>query len=380
MQDLADTARALVAPGKGILAADESTTTIKKRFDAIGVDNTEANRRAYREMLFRTPGIAKFISGVILYDETIRQKAADGTPLVKILRDQGILPGIKADIGAKPLAFSPNEVVTEGLDGLRERLAEYRELGAVFSKWRAVIAIGDGMPTPYCIEVNAHALGRYAALSQEQGIVPMVEPEVLMDGGHTIERCYEVELATLREVFSQLAAQRVQLEGTLLKASMVLSGKDARNRASPDEVARYTVDCFRQSVPAAVPGIVFLSGGQGDEEATVNLDAINRYAAKVRAPWELSLSYGRSLQAAPQKAWSGTAENVSAAQRAFFHRAKLTAAARVGQYTPEMERETVAVYLGRRGRFECWHRQSRTNGWRADPERERDSDEPEDPS
>jgi len=343
MQDLADTARALVAPGKGILAADESTTTIKKRFDAIGVDNTEANRRAYREMLFRTPGIAKFISGVILYDETIRQKAADGTPLVKILRDQGILPGIKADIGAKPLAFSPNEVVTEGLDGLRERLAEYRELGAVFSKWRAVIAIGDGMPTPYCIEVNAHALGRYAVLSQEQGIVPMVEPEVLMDGGHTIERCYEVELATLREVFSQLAAQRVQLEGILLKASMVLSGKDARNRASPDEVARYTVDCFRQSVPAAVPGIVFLSGGQGDEEATVNLDAINRYAAKVRAPWELSFSYGRGLQAAPQKAWSGKAENVSAAQRAFFHRAKLTAAARVGQYTPEMERETVAV-------------------------------------
>jgi len=265
------------------------------------------------------------------------------TPLVKILRDQGILPGIKADIGAKPLAFSPNEVVTEGLDGLRERLAEYRGLGAVFSKWRAVIAIGDGIPTPYCIEVNAHALGRYAALSQEQGIVPMVEPEVLMDGDHTIERCYEVELATLREVFAQLGAQRVQLGGMLLKASMVLSGKTARNRASPDEVARYTVDCFRESVPAAVPGIVFLSGGQGDEEATVNLDAINRYAAKVRAPWELSFSYGRGLQAAPQKVWSGKAENVSAAQRAFVHRAKLTAAARVGQYTPEMEREPVSV-------------------------------------
>jgi fructose-bisphosphate aldolase class I len=343
MQDVADIARALVAPGRGILAADESTSTIKKRFDAIGVENTEADRRAYREMLFRTPGISQFISGVILYDETIRQKAADGTPLVKILRDQGILPGIKADIGAKPLAFSPNEVVTDGLDGLRERLAEYRELGAVFSKWRAVIAIGQGIPTPYCIEVNAHALARYAALSQEQKIVPMVEPEVLIDGDHTIERCYEVELATLREVFAQLATQRVRLEGMLLKASMVLSGKDARNRATPDEVARYTVDCFRESVPAAVPGIVFLSGGQGDEEATVNLDAINRYAAKVGAPWELSFSYGRGLQAAPQKVWSGKPENVPAAQRAFFRRAKLTAAARAGEYSPEMEKETVSV-------------------------------------
>jgi fructose-bisphosphate aldolase, class I len=343
MHDLAEVARSLVAPGKGILAADESTSTIKKRFDAIGVENTEANRRAYRELLFRTPGLAEFISGVILYDETIRQKAADETPLVKILRDQGILAGIKADIGAKPLAFSPNEVVTEGLDGLRERLGEYRGLGAVFSKWRAVIAIGEGIPTRYCIDVNAHALARYAALSQEQKLVPMVEPEVLMDGNHTIERCYEVELATLREVFAQLASQRVQLEGMLLKASMVLSGKEARNRASPDEVARYTVDCFRESVPAAVPGIVFLSGGQGDEEATVNLDAINRYAAKVGAPWELSFSYGRGLQAAPQKVWSGKPENVPAAQRAFFHRAKLTAAARMGTYSAEMERETVSV-------------------------------------
>ena len=268
MGDLAETARVLVAPGKGILAADESTSTIKKRFDAIGVENTEPNRRSYRELLFRTPRIDQFISGVILYDETIRQKAADGTPLVKILKDQGILPGIKADVGAKPLAFSPAEVVTEGLDGLRERLAEYRELGAVFSKWRAVITIGDGIPTPYCIEANAHALARYAALSQDQKIVPMVEPEVLMDGDHTIDRCLEVSLATLREVFAQLARQRVQLEGMLLKASMVLSGKDASNRASPDEVARYTVNCFKESVPAAVPGIVFLSGGQSDEEAT----------------------------------------------------------------------------------------------------------------
>jgi len=343
MGDLAETAGALVAPGKGILAADESTSTIKRRFEAIGVENTEPNRRAYRELLFRTPGIAQFISGVILYDETIRQTAADGTPLVKILKDQGILPGIKVDIGAKPLAFSTGEVVTEGLDGLRERLIEYRELGAVFSKWRAVITIGNGIPTPYCIEANAHALGRYAALSQEQRIVPMVEPEVLMDGTHSIERCYEISLATLREVFAQLAAQRVQLEGMLLKASMVLSGKDAANRASPDEVARYTVTCFRESVPAAVPGIVFLSGGQSDEEATVNLDAINRYAAKAGAPWQLSFSYGRGLQAAPQKAWSGKAENVSAAQRAFFHRAKLTAAARMGRYSPAMEKESVAA-------------------------------------
>ena len=343
MGDLAQTASALVASGKGILAADESTSTIKKRFDAIGVENTEPNRRAYRELLFRTPGIAQFISGVILYDETIRQKAADGTPLVKILKDQGILPGIKADVGAKPLAFSPAEVVTEGLDGLRERLIEYRELGAVFSKWRAVITIGDGIPTPYCIETNAHALARYAALSQEQMIVPMVEPEVLMDGDHTIDRCLEVSLATLREVFAQLARQRVQLEGMLLKASMVLSGKDASNRASPDEVARNTINCFKESVPAAVPGIVFLSGGQSDEEATVNLDAINRYAAKVGAPWQLSFSYGRGLQAAPQKAWSGKAENVTAAQHAFFHRAKLTAAARMGRYSPAMEKESVAA-------------------------------------
>jgi fructose-bisphosphate aldolase, class I len=343
MPAIDDVSRALVAPGKGILAADESTTTIKKRFEAIGVENTEPNRRAYRELLFRTKGIAQFISGVILYDETIRQKAADGTPLVKILKDQGIMPGIKVDTGAKPLALSPGEVVTEGLDGLRERLMEYRDLGAVFSKWRAVIAIAEGLPTPYCLHVNAHALARYAALSQEQKIVPMVEPEVLMDGDHTIERCYEVELATLREVFAQLAKQRVRLEGMLLKASMVLSGKDAPNRAGPDEVARYTVDCFKESVPAAVPGIVFLSGGQSDEEATVNLDAINRYAAKVGAPWQLSFSYGRGLQAAPQRAWSGKAENVSPAQRAFFHRAKLTSAARRGEYSPAMEREPVAV-------------------------------------
>ncbi len=341
---LAETARALVAPGKGILAADESTGTIKKRFESIGVANTEDNRRAYRELLFRAKGASSYISGVILYDETIRQKAADGTPLVKVLKDQGVMPGIKVDTGAKPLARAPaGETVTEGLDGLRERFTEYRELGAVFSKWRAVITIGDGIPTPYCIAVNAHALARYAALSQEAGIVPIVEPEVLMDGAHSIERCYDVTRATLREVFRQLADQRVSLQGMLLKPNMVLSGKEATSRAPAAEVARATVECFRETVPAAMPGIVFLSGGQSDDEATVNLDAINRYAKQVGAPWQLSYSYGRGLQAAPQKAWSGKAGNVAAAQKAFLHRAKVTAAARMGQYSPDLERETVAA-------------------------------------
>ena len=310
---LSEVARALVAPGKGILAADESTSTIKRRFDAIGVENNETNRRAYRELLFRAPDSARYISGVILYDETIRQQAADGTPLVKVLTDQGIMPGIKVDLGAKPLALASGETVTEGLDGLRDRFAEYRKLGAVFSKWRAVITIGDGIPSSYCIDVNAHALARYAVLSQEAGIVPIVEPEVLMDGSHSIERCYEVTLATLREVFRQLAIQRVALEGMLLKPNMVISGMEAPRRAPAEEVARRTVTCFREAVPASVPGIVFLSGGQSDNEATVNLDAINRYAKQVGAPWQLSYSYGRGLQAAPQKAWLGKAENVAAA-------------------------------------------------------------------
>jgi fructose-bisphosphate aldolase class I len=343
MTDLARTARALVAPGKGILAADESTSTIKRRFDAIGVENTEPNRRAYRELLFRTPGAAGFISGVILYDETIRQKAADGTPLVKILRDQGVMPGIKADLGAKPLAGSSNETVTEGLDGLRERLAEYRQLGAVFSKWRAVITIGDGIPTHYCIDVNAHALARYAALSQEAGIVPMVEPEVLMDGAHSIDQCFEVTRRTQLRVFDELAKQRVDFYGMLLKPNMILSGTDAKERAPAETVARYTLHCFLDTVPASVPGIVFLSGGQSDDEATVNLDAINRRAAEIGAPWQLSFSYGRGLQAAPQKVWSGKPENVAAAQRAFAHRARLTSAARMGRYSPDMEREAVSA-------------------------------------
>ena len=342
--DLAETARALVAPGKGILAADESTGTIKRRFESIGVENTVDNRRAYRELLFRTAGAAPYISGVILYDETIRQKAADGTPLVKLLKDQGILPGIKVDIGAKPLAGSPDETVTEGLDGLRERLAEYKQLGAVFAKWRAVINIGQGLPTAYAIDVNAHALARYAALSQAEGIVPIVEPEVLMDGDHSIDRCYEATKATQLEVFRQLAAQRIDPSGILLKPNMVLSGKDAKQRAPATDVARYTLQCFLQTVPAAVPGVVFLSGGQSDDEATVNLDAINRRAAEIGGvPWQLSFSYGRGLQAAPQKAWSGKAENVAAAQKAYAHRAKVTAAARMGKYSPAMEKELVAA-------------------------------------
>jgi fructose-bisphosphate aldolase class I len=336
-QELMQTAKALVAPEKGILAADESSGTIKRRFDAIGVESTEENRRDYRELLFRTPGAEKFISGVILYDETIRQNGADGTPLVKVLMNNGVIPGIKVDAGTKPLAAAPGELVTEGLDGLRERFAEYYQLGARFSKWRAVITIGDGIPSDYCIEVNAHALARYAALSQEAGIVPIVEPEVLMDGDHSVERCYEATHRTLRELYAQLGRQRVELEGTLLKPNMVLSGKDAPNRAPAEEVARMTVQCFKETVPAAVPGIVFLSGGQSDEEATVNLDAIARHAQQAGAPWQLSYSYGRGLQAAPQKAWSGKKENVKAAQDAFYHRALVTSAARQGKYSRELE-------------------------------------------
>jgi fructose-bisphosphate aldolase, class I len=339
LDQLAKTAKELVAPAKGILAADESTGTIKKRLDAIGVENTKENRRDYRELLFRTEGSADFISGVILFDETIRQNAADGTPLVKLLTDKGVIPGIKVDKSTHDLPGSPEEKMTEGLDGLRDRLNEYRELGAKFTKWRAVITIGDGIPTDYCINVNAHALARYAALSQEAGLVPIVEPEVLMDGDHSIDRCFEVTEKTLREVFYQLGQQGVSLEGMLLKPNMVISGKDASNRAEPEEVAEKTITCFKRTVPSAVPGIVFLSGGQSDEEATVNLNAINVLAKQVNAPWELSYSYGRGLQAAPQKAWSGKKENAEAAQQAYLHRARLTSAARQGSYSPDMEKE-----------------------------------------
>jgi fructose-bisphosphate aldolase class I len=338
MQDLVKTARELVAPEKGILAADESSGTIKRRFDAIGVESTEDNRRDYRELLFRTEGANKFVSGVILYDETIRQKGADGTPLVKVLIDQGIIPGIKVDAGTKPLPFSENEVITEGLDGLGERLAEYRGLGARFAKWRAVIWLKDGPPSDYCIEVNAQALARYAALCQREGLVPIVEPEVEMTGAHSIDDCYAATKRTLLAVYRQLHLQRVYLPGTLLKPNMVLSGKDAANRAPAEEVAHQTVECFKEVVPAAVPGIAFLSGGQSDEEATVNLDAISRYAARVGAPWQLTYSYGRGLQAAPQKAWSGKKENRDTAQKAFYHRAMVTSAARQGKYSQAMEK------------------------------------------
>jgi fructose-bisphosphate aldolase class I len=341
-QKLAETALALVAPGKGILAADESGTTIKRRFDSIGAESTDESRRDYRELLFRTAGAAEYVSGVILYDETLRQNAADGTSLVKVLTDQGIIPGIKVDVGGQDLAGSPEEKITEGLDGLRDRVAEYAALGAWFAKWRAIITIGPGIPTDYCIQANAHALARFAALCQEGGLVPIVEPEVLMDGDHGIDRCFEVTETTLREVYYELGRQGVDLEGSLLKPNMVLSGKDAGDRAYADEVGKQTVACFKRTVPAAVPGVVFLSGGQSDREATANLDAINRRAAEVGAPWELSFSYGRGLQAAPLKAWGGAASNADAAQRAFHRRARLTSAARRGAYSPDMETVTVA--------------------------------------
>ncbi len=334
-------AQALVAPGKGILAADESTGTIEKRLKSIEVESTEEKRREYREMLFTTPGLGDHVSGVILYDETIRQSTKDGVPFTKVLQDAGVVPGIKVDKGAKALAGAEGETVTEGLDGLRERLAEYRELGARFTKWRAVIAIdGDKIPSAYCIHVNAHALGRFAVLSQEAGLVPIVEPEVLMDGGHTLERCYEVTEATLEAVFNELFSQRVVYEGMLLKPNMVVSGKESAQQASPEEVARATTRCFRGVVPAAVPGIVFLSGGQGDEEATANLNAMNAIGPH---PWELSFSYGRALQAPSLKAWKGDEANVQAGQEALAHRARMNGAARDGSYSAGLEKELAAV-------------------------------------
>ncbi|MBV8598802.1 MAG: fructose-bisphosphate aldolase class I [Actinobacteria bacterium] len=329
MADLEAVARALVVPGKGILAADESGGTIEKRFDAIGVESTEDTRRAYRELLFTTEGAAEHISGVILFDETIRQRSSEGTSFPEVLERQGIIPGIKVDRGAKALALAPGEKVTEGLDGLRERFAEYVELGAKFAKWRAVIAIGDGIPSEYCLWVNAHALARYAALAQEAGLVPIVEPEVLMDGDHSIERAYHVTARMQHAVFTELHDQRVALEGMLLKPNMVLSGYEARERAGVEEVARATVKCLRHNVPAAVPGIVFLSGGQSDEDATAHLNAMNALGPQ---PWELSFSYGRALQAPAQKAWQGDPANVPAAQAAYLKRARLNGAARSAGY------------------------------------------------
>ncbi|MEC9367918.1 MAG: class I fructose-bisphosphate aldolase [Pseudomonadota bacterium] len=329
-------AEAMVAEGKGILAADESSGTIKSRFDAIGVPSTEDNRRDYRELLFRsTDAMSKYISGVILYDETIRQKGKDGTPLVKVIADAGCLPGIKVDTGAKPLALCPGEKVTEGLDGLRERLIEYRGLGAKFAKWRGVYDIGARMPSYACIRANGHALARYAALCQEEGIVPIVEPEVLMDGDHDIDTCYEVTQFVLKETFQELYYQNVRLEGMVLKPNMVVAGKKSKKQAGVDEVAEKTVKLLRACVPAAVPGIAFLSGGQSDEDATAHLSAMNAMSG---LPWKLTFSYGRALQAAPQKAWSGKAGNVAKAQAAFTHRARMNSLAALGKWQSGLEK------------------------------------------
>ena len=337
LDQLNKVANAMVQPGKGILAADESSSTIQKRFDAIGVASTQDNRRDYRELLFRsTDAMRNYISGVILYDETIRQSAKDGTPLVKIIADTGAIPGIKVDAGAKPLPFSPGETVTEGLDGLRERLKEYYGLGARFAKWRAVIDIGERKPSYAAILANAHALARYAALCQEADIVPIVEPEVLMDGGHDIQTCAQVTEWVLKEVYQQLYYQNVVLEGTVLKPNMIVPGNKSGKRASVDEVAERTIEVLKRCVPSAVPGIAFLSGGQSDEEATAHLNAMNRIGG---VPWKLTFSYGRALQAAPQKAWSGKNENVAAAQRAFSHRAKMNGLASLGQWKNDLEKK-----------------------------------------
>ncbi len=334
---LEDIAAAIVANGRGLLAADESSGTIKKRFDVIGVESTADSRRDYREMMFRAKdAMTKYISGVILYDETIRQKAADGTPLVDIIKAAGAIPGIKVDAGAKPLAGFPGDTVTEGLDGLRERLADYYKLGARFAKWRAVIDIdtGKGVPSANSIASNTHALARYAGLCQEAGIVPIVEPEVLMDGAHSIDTCYEISKATLVKLYDELYAAGVMLEGTILKPNMVISGKKSGKTDSREEIAEKTIKLFRETVPAAVPGIAFLSGGQSDEEATANLNAINAIGPH---PWKLTFSYGRALQAAPQKAWGGKAANVAAGQAAFTHRAHMNHLAALGKWKAGLE-------------------------------------------
>ena len=336
--ELHETARAIVADHRGILAADESTGTIKKRFDSIDVESTEENRRFYRQLLFTAPGMEDSIGGVILYDETLRQATVDGTPFAELLASKGVVPGIKVDTGAHDHALHPGEKITEGLDGLRARLGEYSELGARFAKWRAVITIGDGIPSVACIRANAPALARYAALCQEAGIVPIVEPEVLMDADNTIERCYDVTSRTLKWTFHELHVQGVDLHGTLLKPNMVIAGKGCQEQASSSQIAELTVDCFLNHVPAAVPGIVFLSGGQTEVQATENLNEINR----IGGPWPLSFSYGRALQASALKEWGGDAANAEAAQAAFVHRAHMNALAAAGEWNAELEQPVAA--------------------------------------
>jgi len=337
LADLNKVALALVTPGKGLLAADESSGTIKKRFDAIKVESTEDSRRDYREMLFRSQeAMSKYISGVIFYDETIWQNAKDGTPLVKLIEQAGSIPGIKVDEGTQALSNCPGELVTVGLDKLAERLKKYYERGARFAKWRAVINIGSGIPSMTAISVNAHALARYAALCQAAQIVPIVEPEVLMDGDHDIDRCYEVTSRVLNKTFQELRVQRVALEGMILKPNMAISGKKSSKQASVQEVAEKTIRLLKACVPAAVPGVAFLSGGQSDEEATAHLNAINAIGG---LPWKVTFSYGRALQAAPQKAWSGKSENVAAGQRAFSHRASMNGLASTGRWTADLEKK-----------------------------------------
>jgi fructose-bisphosphate aldolase, class I len=336
--ELHDTAKAIVADDKGILAADESTGTIKKRFDSIGVESTEENRRFYRQLLFTAPGLEDSIGGVILYDETIRQSADDGTPLSEVLSAKGVVPGIKVDTGAHDHAGFPGEKVTEGLDGLRARFEDYRSVGARFAKWRAVITIGDGIPTDGNLRANAEALARYAALSQEAGIVPIVEPEVLMDGDNSLEVCWEVTTRTLHETFAALYEHGIDLQGTLLKPNMVIPGKGASDQASPEQIAEATVNTFLGVVPAAVPGIVFLSGGQSEVQATENLNAINQ----IGGPWPLSFSYGRALQQSALQAWGGDAANAEAAQAAFAHRARMNALAVAGEWSAELEQPVAA--------------------------------------
>jgi fructose-bisphosphate aldolase class I len=341
-QELIATAKAMVAEGKGLLAMDESTPTCNKRFEKEGIPQTEEARRSYREMILTTPGLGEFISGAILYDETIRQSRKEGTPLVKLLTDAGILPGIKVDTGAKDMAGHPGEKIPEGLDGLRARLNEYSKMGARFAKWRAVITIGDGLPSQGCIEANAQALARYAALCQESGLVPIVEPEVLMDGEHTLARCFEVTEEVLRTVFTQLYTQRLALEGMILKPNMVLPGLTCPQQETVDEVADATVRCLLRAVPAAVPGIAFLSGGQSGELASARLNAMN-VRFKSRLPWALAFSFARAIQQPALKIWKGQLANAAAAQQALYHRARCNSAARLGQYTPGMEKDIGAI-------------------------------------